>query len=223
MKSGGVPVLQRGGVSLEADCSGRLWVYDVFTKTVFEVESGETGWCVNDIPWLSEDPTSGTVPGLGRRLPAGRRRQHAAGDGDVRLGGPPPGSSPAVAGLHDGHADPVRSGAGRLHRPLRRRAGGQLRLELHLRRGGARRHAGLQSLRAGVRVLSDRGRDAPQHGRIHRARGARRAHAAARVPGRVRRRAPRQLQRGLHRGTRPGRDHGRLQRRSRGSTVRTFP
>ena len=62
--SGGVPVLE-GGVSLEADCLGHLWIYDIFNARVFEVESRERGWCVNDIPWLSEDPTSGTVPGTG--------------------------------------------------------------------------------------------------------------------------------------------------------------
>ena len=63
--SGGVPVLTNRGVSLEADCLGHLWVYDVFDNRVYEVESGETGWCVTDIPWLSEDPTSGTVAGSG--------------------------------------------------------------------------------------------------------------------------------------------------------------
>ena len=63
--SGGVPILPLGGVSLEADCSGHLWIYDIFGAKVLEVESGARGWCVNDIPWLSEDPTSGTVPGSG--------------------------------------------------------------------------------------------------------------------------------------------------------------
>ena len=63
--SGGVPALPRGGVSLEADCSGHLWTYDPFDNKVYEFESGETGWCVNDIPWLSEDPAAGTVPGSG--------------------------------------------------------------------------------------------------------------------------------------------------------------
>ena len=68
--SNGVPVLQNRGVSLEADCLGHLWTYDVFNNVVYEYESGETGWCVNDIPWLSEDPTAGTVAGSGAR-PAG--------------------------------------------------------------------------------------------------------------------------------------------------------
>ncbi len=65
VKSGGVPVLNSRGVSLEADCNGHLWVMDVDDKTVYEVESGETGWCVDGISWLSEDPTTGTIPGSG--------------------------------------------------------------------------------------------------------------------------------------------------------------
>jgi len=63
--SGGVPVLNGHGVSLEADCLGHLWIYDVFNGIVFEVESGSRGWCVDDIPWLSLDPVSGTIPGSG--------------------------------------------------------------------------------------------------------------------------------------------------------------
>ena len=63
--SGGSPVLNGGGVSLEADCFGHLWIYDVFGGTVFEVDSGSGGWCVDDIPWLSVDPVSGTIPGSG--------------------------------------------------------------------------------------------------------------------------------------------------------------
>jgi hypothetical protein len=63
--SGGLPVLNGGGVSLEADCFGHLWIYDIFGATVLEVDSGVRGWCVDDIPWLSLDPTSGTIPGTG--------------------------------------------------------------------------------------------------------------------------------------------------------------
>ncbi len=63
--SGGVPVLNGGGVSLDADCSGHLWIYSIFTGTVLQVDSGSTGWCVGDIPWLAEDPVSGTIPGSG--------------------------------------------------------------------------------------------------------------------------------------------------------------
>ncbi len=65
VKSNGLPVLQQRGVSLEADCLGHLRTYDVFNNEVYEFESGERGWCVTDIPWLSEDPASGTIPGSG--------------------------------------------------------------------------------------------------------------------------------------------------------------
>jgi hypothetical protein len=65
VRSGGEPVLNTFGVSLEPDCNGHLWVMNVFDKVVFEVESGERGWCVGDIPWLSTDPTSATIPGSG--------------------------------------------------------------------------------------------------------------------------------------------------------------
>ena len=63
--SNGVPALGARGVSLESDCFGHLWTYDVFNNVVYEYESGEPGWCVNDIPWLSEDPAAGTIPGSG--------------------------------------------------------------------------------------------------------------------------------------------------------------
>ena len=63
--SGGVPVLQFGAIGLEADCAGRLWLNDRDSQTVYSFESGETGWCVNDIPWLAENPTEGTLPGSG--------------------------------------------------------------------------------------------------------------------------------------------------------------
>jgi hypothetical protein len=60
--SGGVPVLQPGdALGLEADCQGRLWVNTRFAQIVYQFESGETGWCVNDIPWLAENPAEGTV------------------------------------------------------------------------------------------------------------------------------------------------------------------
>jgi hypothetical protein len=65
IKSGGEPVINTRGVSLEAGCDGNLRVLHVDTKTVFEFESGERGWCVSDIPWLSEDPSEGTIPGSG--------------------------------------------------------------------------------------------------------------------------------------------------------------
>jgi hypothetical protein len=52
-----------GGAGMELDCRGRLWVVDQADQTVFEVESGEPRPCAfNDVPWLSESPTSGVVP-----------------------------------------------------------------------------------------------------------------------------------------------------------------
>ena len=62
---GGGSVLGNQGVSLEADCDNHLWIADFYGQVVYQVESGETGWCRNDIPWLSESPTSGTIPGSG--------------------------------------------------------------------------------------------------------------------------------------------------------------
>ena len=71
VKSGGVPVLNGNGVSLEADCLGHLWVYNISDQSVVEVESGSQGWCVDEIPWLSEDPAVATVPGSGVGAPGG--------------------------------------------------------------------------------------------------------------------------------------------------------
>ncbi len=53
------PSLPNDAVSLEADCDGHLWVNTRYAQIVYEFESGETGWCVNDIPWLSESPAAG--------------------------------------------------------------------------------------------------------------------------------------------------------------------
>ncbi|HEY3204476.1 MAG TPA: carboxypeptidase regulatory-like domain-containing protein [Thermoanaerobaculia bacterium] len=55
-----------GGAGLEIDCDGNLILVDQGTQTIFVADSGETGFCaINDIPWLSEIPTSGTVNGTG--------------------------------------------------------------------------------------------------------------------------------------------------------------
>jgi hypothetical protein len=58
---GGVPVPLNDAIGLEADCAGRLWLNTRFSQIVYAFESGETGWCVNDIPWLDVDPAEGTV------------------------------------------------------------------------------------------------------------------------------------------------------------------
>ncbi len=102
VKSAGVPVLNSRGVSLEADCSGHLWAFHVDEDAVYEFESGETGWCVNEISWLAEDPTSGTVPGVGgpggppTRLPV-----TVSFDSAGTFSGP----LSALSGLDDRHAD----------------------------------------------------------------------------------------------------------------------
>ncbi len=132
VSSGGVSVLQGESASLEADCDGHLRAIDPSSQVVYEFESGETGWCVNDIPWLSETPEAGTVPS-GGSLPVTVTFDSSSLLPGLRLG---------IAPLRDGHAGPGGSGAGRLHDSLRRRAGGQLRVELHLWRGRCRGHAG---------------------------------------------------------------------------------
>jgi hypothetical protein len=52
---GGAP-LPNATVSLEASCDGHLFAVDEVAQVVYEFESAETGWCVDDIPWLTETP-----------------------------------------------------------------------------------------------------------------------------------------------------------------------
>lgn len=50
------------GSGLGYDCNGHLWVSDMVDQQMFEVNSGEAGWCSPEhIPWLSVAPDSGTV------------------------------------------------------------------------------------------------------------------------------------------------------------------
>ena len=58
-----------GGAGMDFDCLGNLWLIDQNTQTVYEIESGEPPSCGGDIPWVSEDPTEGTVPADGGTLP----------------------------------------------------------------------------------------------------------------------------------------------------------
>ena len=47
---------------MEIACDGHLWAVNQATKYVIEADSGETGVCAwQDIPWLAESPTSGSV------------------------------------------------------------------------------------------------------------------------------------------------------------------
>ena len=53
------------GAGLEADCVGNLWAVNQNDGKIYKVSSGEAGTpggCSIDIPWLTADPTSGTVP-----------------------------------------------------------------------------------------------------------------------------------------------------------------
>ena len=62
IKDGGVRATTPfGSAGLEADCDGNLWYVEQNLQEIFKVESGEINWCVNDVPWLSEDPVAGDV------------------------------------------------------------------------------------------------------------------------------------------------------------------
>jgi hypothetical protein len=47
---------------IEFDCTGNLWAVNQATQVVYNVATGENAGCAVDIPWLSENPTEGTVP-----------------------------------------------------------------------------------------------------------------------------------------------------------------
>jgi len=54
---------------LEIDCRGRLWLVNQATKIVTEANSGEVGVCnVFDIPWLDENPKTGSVAPSGSQI-----------------------------------------------------------------------------------------------------------------------------------------------------------
>ncbi len=54
-----------GGAGLEMDCEGNLWAVDQNMQTVYQFQSGETTtMCSFGVPWLSEDPITGTVASL---------------------------------------------------------------------------------------------------------------------------------------------------------------
>ncbi|HEV7239407.1 MAG TPA: carboxypeptidase regulatory-like domain-containing protein [Thermoanaerobaculia bacterium] len=59
--SGGNAFGQYSGAGLEMDCRGNLWAVNQVDKNVYIVNTGETGPCPSAIPWLSEDPASGTI------------------------------------------------------------------------------------------------------------------------------------------------------------------
>jgi len=49
------------GAGIEMACDGTLWSVNQGTLKVHANRSDETGVCVTDIPWLSENPESGTI------------------------------------------------------------------------------------------------------------------------------------------------------------------
>jgi hypothetical protein len=55
-----------GGAGMDSDCDGNLLMLNQFAQKLFIVASGESGGgCSSDIPWVSENPTQGTVPAAG--------------------------------------------------------------------------------------------------------------------------------------------------------------
>ena len=56
-----------GGAGLEMDEEGNLWMIDQSPNNVYLIESGVPAF--SDVPWLSETPSSGT-------LPSGRHAEH---------------------------------------------------------------------------------------------------------------------------------------------------
>jgi hypothetical protein len=56
-----------GGAGMELDCDGNLWLASQSDDKVYQVQSGETAsLCAGeDVPWLSEAPTTATVPAGG--------------------------------------------------------------------------------------------------------------------------------------------------------------
>jgi hypothetical protein len=59
------------GAGLEFACDGTLWAVNQVSNTVYQVESGEEGQfsaCFTDVPWISENPSTGTVPADGGQI-----------------------------------------------------------------------------------------------------------------------------------------------------------
>ena len=67
---GGSPVFgafEQAGI--EFDCVGNLWAVNQITQVVYKVASGEAAGCAVDIPWISLDPTEGSVTSGGGTAP----------------------------------------------------------------------------------------------------------------------------------------------------------
>ena len=50
-----------GAAGLEADCAGNLWFVEQNLQQIYKIDSEEANWCVNDVPWLTADPSSFSV------------------------------------------------------------------------------------------------------------------------------------------------------------------
>jgi S-layer homology domain len=54
---------------MEFDCLGNLWMVNQATQVLYKVASDDGSLCEVDIPWLTVDPTEGTVAGNGGTSP----------------------------------------------------------------------------------------------------------------------------------------------------------
>ncbi len=59
--SGGNAFAAFEGAGLEIGCDGSLWAANQISGVVFRADSNEPGACSTDVPWLSVDPSEGTV------------------------------------------------------------------------------------------------------------------------------------------------------------------
>lgn len=51
------------GAGLSHDCEGHLWLTNFKYEKVYEVNSGESGWCeFSDVPWIAESALAGEIP-----------------------------------------------------------------------------------------------------------------------------------------------------------------
>ncbi len=63
LTEGGAPAFgEFSQAGLEIDCEGNLWAINQATATIFVADSGETGGCGADLPWLTVTPSTVTVP-----------------------------------------------------------------------------------------------------------------------------------------------------------------
>jgi hypothetical protein len=62
VNNGGSPAFQAfQQAGLEFDCLGNLWAVNQITQEIFSIDSGENVACAVDIPWLTENPTEGSL------------------------------------------------------------------------------------------------------------------------------------------------------------------